>query len=443
MVSAPERDARPAGRGPRGARLTPSPADRAGSGRGVIAAGAARWRTFAARIDAGTPPERERTADALRALAIAGVLIGHWLVGGFAIAADGGLRIASPLSTLPGLAPASWVLQMLGLFFLVGGYSSTLSRERSAARGTSYSGWLRDRLVRLLRPVVAVTALWAVALPLLAASGTPASTLRTTVVLVLQPLWFIGVYLVITALTPLALAADRRFGAWAALPPVLVVLVVDALRYGPYGEAMPAWLGLVNLIPAWWFGYQLGVAWARGRLGRPLAVVMIVVGAGAFALLIAKLGYPASMVGVPGVDRSNSNPPSLLVPALAAVQCGLALLLRDRLERALRRPALWAAVAVANLSAMTFFCWHQTAMLAVTLPVFAGAGPVPGLIGVPEGPGWVLLRAAWIGGFAVMMAVLWAVMRRFDGPWTGVRLPLRALAGALAIGYAGLAVLVY
>lgn len=405
---------------------------------------ASRWRTFATRIDAGTPVDRERTADALRALAIAGVLIGHWLVGGFAIAGDGGLRIASPLSALPGLAPASWVLQMLGLFFLVGGYAATLSVSRSLDRGASYGQWLRERLVRLLRPIVAVTALWALALPLLAAAGTPMSTLRTTVVLVLQPLWFVGVYLVVTALTPLALAADRRLGAWAALPPVLVVLVVDALRYGPYGDAMPAWLGLLNLIPAWWFGYQLGVGWARGRLGRPAAVALIVVGAAAFVLLVARLGYPASMVGVPGVDRSNSNPPSLLVPALAAVQCGVALLLRERLERVLRRrPGLWAVVAVANMSAMTFFCWHQTAMLAVTLPAFATLGPADGLIGLPEGPGWLLLRAAWIGGFAVLMAVLWATMRRFDAPWTGVRSPVRVLVGVLALAYAGYAALVY
>ena len=37
-------------------------------------------KQFARRIDARTPPQRDRAVDALRALAIAGVIGGHWLV---------------------------------------------------------------------------------------------------------------------------------------------------------------------------------------------------------------------------------------------------------------------------------------------------------------------------------------------------------------------------
>ena len=37
-------------------------------------------RNFAARIEAATPAGRDRSVDALRALAIAGVILGHWLV---------------------------------------------------------------------------------------------------------------------------------------------------------------------------------------------------------------------------------------------------------------------------------------------------------------------------------------------------------------------------
>src|SRR6266540_1339164 len=95
----------------------------------------------------------------------------------------GALRLTSPLVHLSALAPASWVLQMLGLFFLVGGYSAA---KRSAGR--RYHQWLRDRLMRLLRPVAAATAVLGAALPALALAGVPAGTLRTTAVLVVQPL---------------------------------------------------------------------------------------------------------------------------------------------------------------------------------------------------------------------------------------------------------------
>jgi peptidoglycan/LPS O-acetylase OafA/YrhL len=37
-------------------------------------------KQLARRIDAATPPQRDRAVDALRALAIAGVIGGHWLV---------------------------------------------------------------------------------------------------------------------------------------------------------------------------------------------------------------------------------------------------------------------------------------------------------------------------------------------------------------------------
>jgi len=70
---------------------------------------------------------------------------------------------------------------------------------------------------------------------------------RATAVLVVQPLWFIAIYAAITALTPVALAMDRRLGAFSAAPSVIVVAVVDLLRYGPWQHAAPGWLGMVNL----------------------------------------------------------------------------------------------------------------------------------------------------------------------------------------------------
>lgn len=87
-------------------------------------------RAAAARIDARTPAHRDRAVDGLRALALLAVPTGHWLLGGFTLDSDGALHNASPLSTFGALAPASWVLQLLGIFFLVGGYASVLSLRR-------------------------------------------------------------------------------------------------------------------------------------------------------------------------------------------------------------------------------------------------------------------------------------------------------------------------
>lgn len=396
----------------------------------------AEWRELAGRLEAATPPTRDRAIDGLRALAIGGVVVGHWFVMATTVGAGGALHGASPLPHLPALAPASWALQLLGLFFLVGGYQSARSLERARARGQAYPAWLRGRLLRLVRPVAMATAVLGAAVPLLALAGVPAGTLRTVVVMVAQPLWFIGIYGLVTALTPAALALERRLGVLAAVGPLLVVAAVDLLRYGPWREAVPGVVGLVNVLPGWSFAFLLGVAWAAGRVDRRAAAVLAAGGAALGLLLVLGMGYPVSMVGVPGAARVNSHPPSLLVPALAAGQSGLAILLHDRIGRWLRRPGPWAAVALANLHAMTIFTWHQVASLALAGAALGvtGAAGVPGLLDAPDGPAWLLDRLAWFPVYAAVLAGLVALLRRFEAPWALPRLA-RALVVLLAAGF--------
>ncbi|NYI03559.1 acyltransferase family protein [Allostreptomyces psammosilenae] len=405
----------------------------------------ARIRRAAVKVDAATPAHRDRGLDGLRAIATCSVPIGHWLLGGFTVTPDAAIHNASPLGTMGFFAPMTWLLQMLGVFFLVGGRASVLSYERATARGESYRGWLGSRMARLLRPVVAVAAIWAVLLAAGWAAGVPADSLRTGAVLVVQPLWFVGIYAALTALTPLAAALARRAGIGAALGMMGAVAAVDAVRYGPWAEAAPGWLAAINLLPGWMFAYQLGAAWALGGLDRRAARRLLLGGVALFATLLLVFDYPASMVGVPGAERGNAHPPSLLVLALASVQCALAVLLRDRLDRALRRPMLWLPVAMLNLGAMTVFCWHQSAMLAWGIPagLLGGVlGDVPGLTGAPTDLAWVAARLCWLPVFAGTLLALAAGVRRFEAPWHGIGVAGRALAGLLAAAFATYALLV-
>ncbi len=208
----------------------------------------------ARRVDAGTPDDRDRAIDGLRALALLAVVLGHWLLGGLTRGDGGALETASPLASLGRLAPLSWVLQLLGLFFLVGGYASVCSWRRAEARGVRTGQWLWARLVRLGRPVGALAVACAVLVAELHAVGVPGGTLRTALTLVAQPLWFLAVYAVLTALTPYCDRAARRAGAWSAVPPLLCVAAVDLLRYGPYAQSVPSAVGLLNVLPGWLFG---------------------------------------------------------------------------------------------------------------------------------------------------------------------------------------------
>jgi Acyltransferase family len=373
----------------------------------------AQVRHIARRVDAATPPQRDRAVDALRALAIAGVIGGHWLVTALVTGSSHHgtvLRDDSPLASMPWLAPLSWVFQTLAVFFLVGGYS--------AARGYrgGYLPWLRKRMVRLARPIVALAAVWVPVTVGMCLAGVPAATVHTIVFLVISPLWFLGVYAVLTALTPAAMWLVRRFGAWAAAFPVAVVAVADLVRFGLHG---PSWVGWVNLPAGWLVPYLIGIAWAQGLLtrgllrGRRVPALMLAGGAAATAALIAWAGYPASMVGVNGAHISNLNPPTLAAVTFGIAQCGLALLLRDRLARLMRRPLAWAGIALVNLSAMTLFLWHQTAFVTVS-SVGLLAGRVPGLLTAPTGALWVAERLAWLPVFAIVLSGLWLAFRRVE-----------------------------
>jgi hypothetical protein len=70
----------------------------------------------------------------------------------------------------------------------------------------------------------------------------------------------------------------------------------------------------------------------------------------------------------------------------------------------------WAAVALVNLSAMTIFLWHQTALMATTAGALP-AGRLPGLHTAPDDLGWVAVRLLWLPVFATALAVCWTAFR--------------------------------
>src|SRR4051794_34103531 len=189
---------------------------------------------------------RDRTIDAARAVAIAGVVAGHWLVTGLVPGPDG-LTTASPLTTMPGAAPVSWVLQTLGLFFFAGGYSAACA-----------SGGGTARFGRLLRPVLALLAGLALVVLAGAALGTPAATLRTVTSLVVSPLWFLAPYLVLRAATgPLRRVIHRIGAAAVVLPLIATVAAVDL-------GLLPA---PVSVLAAWAVPWLLGMIVAGREAG--------------------------------------------------------------------------------------------------------------------------------------------------------------------------------
>ncbi|MFI9570250.1 acyltransferase [Microbispora rosea] len=362
-------------------------------------------RDLVRRVEEATPGRRDRAVDALRALAVAGVVAGHWLVTA-PVADSGVLRVTSPLKYMPQLAPASWLFQTMAVFFFVGGRVAVESHGRARGRGVGHGRWAAARMARLFRPVVPLMGVWSAAAVAMLGWGADPGTVYALVKLVWSPMWFLLVFAALTAATPLA---ARLHPAW----PLAAVALADLVRFGLDG---PSWAGWINVGTGWLVPYCLGALWARGRLdGRLTGWALLLGGAAATAALVLWAGYPASMVGVPGAPVSNQSPPTVAAVAFGLAQCGAALVLTGPLRRVLRRPAAWAPVALANLSAMTIFLWHQTAMIAVTAAALRlKGGPLPGLHTVPGDPGWVAARLAWLPAFGAVLAVFVAAFRRHE-----------------------------
>ncbi|GAA3274480.1 acetyltransferase [Streptomyces roseochromogenus] len=367
--------------------------------------------TVSARaMAAATPTARDRYVDLLRVASLATVVLGHWLMA--AVSGDG---IGNLLALVPPLQVLTWALQVMPVFFFVGGFSHALSYrslERRYPGRPGYAVFLRARLRRLLRPTLVFVLVWAalaLAVQLAGHGGgrLTGAALRT----VTQPLWFIGIYLAMVALTPPLLRLHARHG-WAAFAALAgAAALVDVLRFAlgiPYVE-------FLNFALVWLAVHQLGFLRADGRITRP--ALLGAAGLAGAVLLVAFGPYPLSMVGMPGEKVSNMAPPTLALLCHGMWLVGAVQLLARPAGAWLARPRVWHGVVAANGVAMTAFLWHLTAMLGV----YAGQLLLGMDLPEPATGAWWAQVPVRILLAAALTALLVACFRRFEAPGAAAR----------------------
>lgn len=253
------------------------------------------------------------------------------------------------------------------LFFILGGYANAVSWRSACRRGQDWSTWVRSRYARLLRPTVAFIAVWVVAGALLRGAGVDPPLVRTLAWLVVVPLWFLAVYVVTVALAPPMLWLHDRFGALVPVMLAVAAAFVDSLRIRGGMETVAS----VNFLFVFLFCQQLGFFWRDGKLDgtRWQPWVMFLGGLLTLVVLTTAGPYPISMVGVPGEQIANNAPPTITFLALGFAQAGLALLLREPIDRWLHKRRPWSAVIAINAHALTIHLWHFTALVIVSVIV--------------------------------------------------------------------------
>lgn len=374
--------------------------------------------TSVSDLAAATPESRDRYVDFLRAFSILTVVCGHWLIAIF-VWEDQRISVDSAVGLQRGLWMATWVLQVMPVFFFVGGFANAVAGDSARRRGLAYPAFLRRRLDRLLRPTALFLAVWTVVEVILHLTDTGAPGIIRGTFLPFGPLWFLGVYMVVAALSPLMLGLHRRFGARVPLTLGLAVAAIDAIRFGSDLKG----IGWANLLLVWLAVHQAGFFYADGRLlaaGRRAWWGMVAVGLAVLAVLTnlvtftGDLWYPRSMVGVDIEPVSNMSPPSLAILALAVWQVGAAMLLRRRVSAWLGRSRPWTWVVAVNSMIMTLFLWHLSAMVGALLALRPlGFGEE-----TTTSARWWLERPLWLMASALVLLPLLWLFARWERPRT-------------------------
>jgi fucose 4-O-acetylase-like acetyltransferase len=362
-------------------------------------------------------PEAARNPylDLIRVVAIAAVVVGHWIASGITYQ-HGELAGVDVLGVVSWTSWLTLAFQVVPLFFLVGGYSNALSWTRHKSRGGSAFAWTRRRAMRLLLPTAGYIGLVSLAVVLCDAAGADRGDLEEAAWALSLHLWFLAVYLVLLLLTPALFAAHRRYGLWALVVTAAVAVGIDV------GVIEAHWhiVGWLNYLLVWGTFHQLGIAWHAGffagRRGRALTLMV-----GAIAALVALIWwgpYPVSMVGVPGARIENASPPSSALLAFGLAQVGLVLLVAPSATRWLSRPdrgRLRALIRRANAMTMPVYLWHMVPLVIVSVVAYPNRWLSQPSIGSGA---WWAQRIVWVAVLAVVLAAVLALVAVLARAWS-------------------------
>ena len=363
--------------------------------------------------------KRDLTLDLARVSCVLLVVVIHLLEVGVGVGAHGAIAVSRPLEKQPWFDAVTWVLQIMPLFFVVGGFAGMTAWRGVRRRGGTAADFVRTRVLRLAQPALPLFCFYVVALGVATLVGAPPELLRSVAIGAGSPLWFIAAYTVCQALVP-ALASWHERNRWA---PVLVllagVIVVEVLRFAVPGHIDFRYadvdvrldgdsIGLLNMLFVWPLVQQFGFWYADGWFDRRSRWQLVLLGLVAWATL-----FPMVLAGPYSPDMlTNLNPPTLPLVALGLSQACALRLLKPALTRLMRTRGAKAVVLLAGTRLMTIYLWHLPIVIALAglALLIPGASPEPG------SPAWWWTR---IPVYLLVLGLLFALsllVGRFEAP---------------------------
>lgn len=363
-------------------------------------------------------------------MAILTVMFGHWLAASIWLKPDGEIALLNSLEWIPYAAWVTWLVQVMPIFFLAGGYANARGLRKVEAGQELRRDWITARARRLFTPVVPLLVVW-VLLVVVLRPFVPSEVVYAGAMSATVPLWFLAVYLSLAAAAPITHAWWKRSGPSTIVVLAAAAIAVDVARFS---LDVPG-IGWANFLFVWATVHQLGYWWSDRDTGDGIATrTGWTIFAAALASLIAVtwIGwYPVAMVGVPGAGLTNMTPPTFAIAILGITQLGVVLGTQAAVRRLTARPLPWHIVVTVSGVVMTIYLWHLSAM---SLVAAAGLFSFDGFFFKVE-PGtttWWITRPIWVAILLVATLALVAVFARFE--WRISHAPPPARRRSVTIG---------
>jgi hypothetical protein len=312
--------------------------------------------------------ERDSAVDLVKAACLIVVVGLHAMMAGITVGEDG-LAITNALEGHPIFAWATWAVQVMPLFFLLGGFSSMTQWRRMKARGASPGEYIRQRVHRLAHPALLPLALIIGSLAAVAIAGLPNEVVSQVGFRIGQPLWFLAVYLGCAGFIPLMATLHDRAPKRTLFGLLAAAIAIDALVAV---VQMPA-LGAFNFLFVWLFVQQLGFWYADGWFLRRNGVLL-------FCMFLASFGFLVFLTLVVGYSTDmyvNLNPPTICILVLGVGQISLFSWAHPYLHKLSKAPALASAAGGVNTNSMTIYLWHVPVVVIVALTMLNANFPLP------------------------------------------------------------------
>jgi len=377
---------------------------------------------------APTRTPRDVSIDVARAWCLVVVVGLHALMVGVSVA-GGAPVLENAMDGWGGFAALTWVAQVMPLFFVLGGFSSITQWTRLRERGVPAHDYVALRMRRLLPPALGAMGVTAAALLVLTVAGVPGEVVAVAGFRMSQPLWFLGVYVLCTALVPLLTAAHRAAPRLSVLALLALVVGVDAARISTGVEA----IGFANLLFVWLLMQQLGFHLADGRVATNRRPLLAVAAASLGALLALCAG------GVYLFDLyENLNPPTAALVLLGVAQLCLFQLARPMLRRLHRIRPIASIVTAIGARAMTIYSWHMLVLIGLAGLLLVTVGDA---LPAPLTEAWWVTRPLWFAAVALGVIIVAALAGRREAATDSGRsarpTPLASAVTAVLLAAAG------